>query len=214
MNHKTPTNNQRPQIPTNNRSTTHFVNKKSYCKNILETYFNLGYVNLSSSDLNTEDKKREEKQTNKRTLQFKLVIEGLTEELFQEIRIIDDVKSIDIIRWCKDFDELINLNKWNKNIQLAVLKQLVKDERIVDEGLKESWKEIKEQLIRANYPLEEERLYKKKLQKIFQINYITIQEYYDELKKIITILQTMSKMKDTEAKVLLGDAFFNGLGKY
>ncbi|KAF9761302.1 Transposon Tf2-6 polyprotein [Nosema granulosis] len=64
------------------------------------------------------------------------------------------------------------------------------------------------------YPPEEERLYKKRLQNVYQINYVTIQEYYDELKLNVDILRSITKMKDSEVKTLFNESFYNGLGKY
>ncbi|KAF9760669.1 Transposon Tf2-6 polyprotein [Nosema granulosis] len=218
MNNKTPdTRNYHISETRPSYTKNQFVNKKKiYTKSILETYFNLGYVILSSNDKQSENLKerREEEEKNQRTCKFKLVIEGLEEELYQEIKVIDDIRHLDIIRWCKGFDDLVSLNKWPKNIQAAVLRQLIKDERIVKHGIKDNWKDVREQLIKHVYPPEEERLYKKKLQNIQQINYQTIQEYYDELKKNIDILRIITKMKEGEIQSLFSESFYNGLGRY
>ncbi|KAF9749463.1 hypothetical protein NGRA_3473 [Nosema granulosis] len=126
---------------------------------------------------------------------------------------IDDIRYIDIIRWCKDFDDLISLIKWNKDIQTAVLRQLNKDGNLLKDELCDNWKDIKQQLIQKVYLIHEERLYKKKLQNIFQNSYCTIQEYYESIKENIKILQTMTKMKDVDVNVLFRETFFNGLGR-
>ncbi|KAF9760824.1 Transposon Tf2-6 polyprotein [Nosema granulosis] len=214
--HQTPDNARRTPDSRPSRSHGNFVNKKLITKNMLETYFMYGYVILSSNDKNPEKKneRKDNEEFNKKTVKFKLIIEGLEEELYQEIRVIEDIRHIDIIKWCKDFEDLLGLNKWNKQIQLAVLRQIVKDEEILKDGLKDNWKDIKEQLIQKVFPPEEERLYKKKLFNIQQTEYISIKDYYDAIKENIKILKTMTKMKDNDAKSLEIEAFYNGLGKY
>ncbi|KAG0440351.1 hypothetical protein DMUE_1810, partial [Dictyocoela muelleri] len=110
------------------------LNKNSlykFKKSFLETYFQYGYVNLSSSD-NRNIIARNENffPENKNYLEFEIQIEGLNEKLKQKMLIIDNFKEIDFIKWLKDFETLSTTNKWNDKIKYNVACALIKDESI------------------------------------------------------------------------------------
>ncbi|WUR03433.1 prp pol polyprotein-like [Vairimorpha necatrix] len=190
--------------------------KLNFNKSILETYFRVGYINLSSKDENPKeyDKKKKEQQFNTKSLTFSMKIEGLEDKLSQEIKIIEDIDSLDILKWCQEIETLIEVNKWDKRIQLAILRQLIKDDKLMDYNKYETWNEIKEYLISVKFPLEERRYYRRKLLNIHQTNYTKIQEYYDAIKQNLTIVRTMEKLMDEEVDRLFEEAFHAGLGKF
>jgi hypothetical protein len=86
-------------------------------------------------------------------------------------------------------------NKWNKSVQIQLLKRLVRDPIITDRGLKESWKEIRRQLITSVYPEERLKYYKKQFRRTYQTNFATITEYYDILKDLKKLTKNSHKRR-------------------
>jgi hypothetical protein len=78
---------------------------------------------------------------------------------------------------------------------------------ITDRGLKESWKEIRRQLIIAVYPEERLGYYKKKLRRTYQTNFATITEYYDDVKGLIKIIKELTQNKSGELEEMFEEAF-------
>jgi hypothetical protein len=109
----------------------------------------------------TIQKNRFDSKKNPKKIKFKKPFEGIVDDWYEELSIIEDVSAIDIFEWCNLFEDLVASNKWNKSIQLQLLRRLIRDPAIIDLGLEETWKEIRRQLITAVYPEEKTGFYKK-----------------------------------------------------
>lgn len=118
---------------------------------------------------------------NKQTAKFEIKIDGLSEKLIQEVIKIVLFKYINTIERCKEFEEILSSNKWNKTATTQILKNLKNDEVVDKEQLNNSWNTIKTYLLGLVYPKQEERLFYKKLNRIYQTNYRSIEDYYDEI---------------------------------
>jgi hypothetical protein len=153
-----------------------------------------------------------DKNKNPKKIKFKKPFEGIVDDWYEEVSIIEDISGIEVFEWCELFEDLSMTNKWNKSVQIQLLKRLVKDPIITDRGLKESWKEIRRQLITAVYPEERLGFYKKQLRTTYQINFATITEYYDELKDLVKIIRELTQKKNSEIEEMLDEAFYEGLG--
>jgi hypothetical protein len=155
-----------------------------------------------------------DKDKNPKKIKFKKPFEGIVEDWYEELTIIEDITNIDIFEWCDLFEDLKNANKWDKTIQKQLLRRLVRDPAIKDRGLKDTWKEVRQQLINAVYPIEKLNYYKKRLRCTYQKNFEFIKDYYDELKYNIKIIKELTQKTNDELQELLYDAFHEGLSNH
>ncbi|KAG0435776.1 hypothetical protein DMUE_4541, partial [Dictyocoela muelleri] len=191
----------------NNFSNKHFL----FSKNLLETYFKNGYVNLSSND---DLISHSEPEKPVKTMEFEVTIEGLTEKLKHKIEIIENLKTVNIIKWIKEFEVLATMNEWDEKIKFSVANVLIQDSLIDKSDCKNKWCEFKKKILSEVYPKIEERYYKRKLNNVFQSHFFSIKEYYDEIKKNVEILDVMANNSKNESGKIFEEAFYNGLGKF
>ncbi|MGL5899881.1 MAG: hypothetical protein ACRCZW_09530 [Lactobacillaceae bacterium] len=93
-----------------------------------------------------------------------------------------------------------------------ILSNLILDADIDAEIFSKNYENIKEELIKFKYPKSCLNLIVKKLNKVYQTDFVIIKEYLQELESCLNIYNAITKMSKAEYTRRFQEVFFNNLG--
>ncbi|KAG0437535.1 Retrovirus-related Pol polyprotein from transposon 17.6 [Dictyocoela muelleri] len=127
------------------------------------------------------------------------------------IEILENIDKQDVDIWTEQIKELVQNNNYSKTGFLAIIKALVSNEykKILD-GIKDPQKAV-EKILSLRYNRNYSERLQNKLRKIRQVNFTYIEDFYNEINKIINELRKCNHWNEKQADILLESKFIEQL---
>ena len=92
----------------------------------------------------------------------------------EEINIIEDVKSHDMIKWFGKFGKICSANEWTLEQYTLILKGLLTDESLTDEMFKGDLTKIRERILSITYESKRSYIWREKPQRLNKRTFVTL----------------------------------------
>ncbi|KAG0435960.1 Retrovirus-related Pol polyprotein from transposon 17.6, partial [Dictyocoela muelleri] len=190
------------------------------CKSIIEYYLKYNrtpstHVILNSKTQKSKDNENTNKNLEKEYLEITVHVEGTDIELKDKIEYVKDIKSINIEKWLSKFEEISIKKNWNWVQSKEIISHLIKDDTIdKNEIIKGSFENLKLNLMK-NFSYEDSGISALiSLEKVKQINFVNIEDYFEDIKKCVDDYAICEKIGKKEKDRRIRDGFIKGLGEY
>ncbi|KAF9760601.1 Retrovirus-related Pol polyprotein from transposon 17.6 [Nosema granulosis] len=183
-------------------------------KSLLELYLKQGEIPGGHRILNSiaqETAKNEKKLGEDEFLEIELKVAGTEMKFKKKMQIIKRIEDLDIASWFKEFEKIAIQNGWNNEQILIILRNLITDERINEDIFSTDIITTKKNLIKEIYNGDVREILAEAF-KIFQINYVLIEDFYQEIYNKISLYSCYYEISKAEFNRHISEVFLNGLG--